>query len=102
MQACQSEKRHIDVRPRRVYGERMQTLEELQQALSTAQTTIAQQAEQLARLQARLTELEQQLLEAQRRSRRQATPFSKDTPKAQPKKPGPKAGHAAEIGRAHV
>ncbi|MBI5879727.1 MAG: IS66 family transposase [Chloroflexi bacterium] len=52
------------------------------------EATIAQQA-------ARIAELEQQLDDAQRRSKRQATPFAKGAPKAEPKKPGRKAGHPA-------
>ena len=73
------------------------------QALVTQQAaTIAQQAATIARLEAtiakqaaRIAELEQQLDDAQRRGKRQATPFSKGAPKAEPKKPGRKAGHQA-------
>jgi transposase len=39
--------------------------------------------------------LERQLDEAQRRGKRQATPFSKGAPKAAPKTPGQKMGHLA-------
>ena len=73
------------------------------QALGAQQTaTIAQQAATIVRLEAtiaqqaaRIAELEQQLADAQRRGKRQATPFSKGAPKAEPKKPGRKAGHPA-------
>jgi transposase len=78
-----------------VYLESTMTLDELQQALHRAHTTLQQQAELITRLQARIAELEQQLSEAQRRGQRQATPFAKGPPTRSPKKPGQKAGHRA-------
>lgn len=51
--------------------------------------------ERLARLEAELQALKELLDTAQRRGKRQATPFSKGEPKAAPKKPGRKAGHPA-------
>jgi len=49
----------------------------------------------VARLEAELQALKELLENAQRRGKRQATPFSKGEPKAAPKKPGRKAGHPA-------
>jgi hypothetical protein len=71
------------------------TNDELVQHLQEARALIAKQATRIAELEARLAELEQKLDDAQRRSKRQATPFSKGAPKAQPKKPGRKRGHRA-------
>lgn len=53
------------------------------------------QAARIAELEARLAELEQKLDEAQRRGKRQATPFSKGDPQPKPKTPGRKQGHPA-------
>ena len=71
------------------------TNDELVQQLKEAQGLIVKQAAHIAELEARIAELEQKLDEAQRRSKRQATPFSKGAPKAQPKTPGRKLGHLA-------
>jgi transposase len=71
------------------------TNDELVQHLKEAQALIAKQAARIAELEARLAELEQKLDEAQRRGKRQATPFSKGSPKPQPKTPGRKGGHPA-------
>ena len=71
------------------------TNDELVQQLKEAQDLIAKQAARIAALEARIAELEQQLDEAQRRGKRQATPFSKGAPQAQPKIPGRKLGHLA-------
>ena len=79
----------------RVYLESTMTNDELLQQLQEAQALLAKQAARIAELEARLAELEQKLDEAQRRSKRQATPFSKGAPKAQPKPPGRKLGHLA-------
>jgi transposase len=49
----------------------------------------------VARLEAELQALKELLENAQRRGKRQATPFSKGEPKAAPKTPGRKAGHPA-------
>jgi transposase len=51
--------------------------------------------ERVARLEADLQALKELLDTAQRRGKRQATPFSKGEPKAAPKKPGRKVGHRA-------
>ena len=71
------------------------TLEELVRQLAEAQSIIAKQAARIAELEARIAELEQKLDEAQRRGKRQATPFSQGAPKAEPKTPGRKMGHLA-------
>ncbi len=46
-------------------------------------------------LEAELQQLKELLETAQRRGKRQATPFTRGTPKAQPKKPGRQVGHPA-------
>ncbi|MGB8646558.1 MAG: IS66 family transposase [Anaerolineae bacterium] len=71
------------------------TNDELVQQLQEAHALIAKQAAHIAELEVRIAELEQQLDEAHRRGKRQATPFSKGPPKAQPQKPGRKLGHLA-------
>jgi len=71
------------------------TYNELVQQLEAAYALIAKQATHIAGLEARIAELEQQLDDHQRRGKRQATPFSKGAPKAEPKTPGRKQGHLA-------
>ena len=71
------------------------TNDELLHQLQEAQALIAKQAALIAELKARIAELERQLDEAHRRGKRQATPFSKGAPKAEPKTPGRKVGHPA-------
>jgi transposase len=78
-----------------MYPESTMTNDELLQQLKEAQALIAKQAARIAELEARLAELEQKLDEAQRRGKRQATPFSKGAPQAPPKTPGRKPGHPA-------
>jgi transposase len=53
---------------------------------------VAQQAATVARLEARVTQLERLLEKATRAGKRQAAPFSKGSPKDNPKKPGRKSG----------
>lgn len=67
--------------------------EELLHQLAEAQALNAKQAAYIKELEVRIAELEQKLDEAQRGGKRQATPFSKGPPKAQPKKPGRKRRH---------
>jgi transposase len=81
--------------PQSMYLESTMTNDELVQQLQEAHALIAKQAARIAELEARLAELEQKLDEAQRRGKRQATPFSKGAPKAQPQTPGRKRGHHA-------
>lgn len=85
-----------------VYGSAVMTMDGLTKQLADLQALVTQQTTTIARLEAtvaqqaaRIAELEQQLDDAQRRGKRQATPFSKGAPKAEPKKPGRKAGHQA-------
>jgi transposase len=55
----------------------------------------AELKQRLAELEAVVHDLQAQLEAALRAGKRQATPFSKGTPKAKPKKPGRKKGHPA-------
>jgi transposase len=55
---------------------------------------VAELEEVVAQLKAELERLKGQLEEAERAGKRQAAPFSKGSPKANPKRPGRKAGHA--------
>ena len=71
------------------------TMDELLRQMAEAQDLIAKQAAHIAELEAHIAELEQKLDEAQRCGKRQATPFSKGAPQAQPKTPGRKLGHLA-------
>ena len=71
------------------------TYDELVQQLQEALALIAKQAARIAELEAHIAELEQQLEEQLRRGKRQATPFSKGAPKANPQTPGRKLGHLA-------
>ncbi len=71
------------------------TNDELVQQLKEAHAMIAKQAARIVELEARIVELERKLDEAQRRGKRQATPFSRGAPKAEPKTPGQKTGHLA-------
>ena len=54
---------------------------------------IAELEELVAKLEAELTRIKGQLEEAERAGKRQAAPFSKGPPKANPKRPGRKVGH---------
>jgi transposase len=63
--------------------------------IAELEALLAKQAAHLVALEARIAELERQLDDAQRRGKRQATPFSKGAPKAAPKTPGRKLGHLA-------
>ena len=55
---------------------------------------VAELEEVVAQLKAELERLKGQLEEAERAGKRQAAPFSKGSPKVNPKRPGRKAGHA--------
>ncbi|HET92141.1 MAG TPA: IS66 family transposase [Chloroflexi bacterium] len=55
---------------------------------------VAELEERVAQLEAELERLKSQLEEAERAGKRQAAPFSKGPPKANPRRPGRKAGHA--------
>lgn len=71
------------------------TNDEFIQQLQEAHAIIAKLTARIAELESRIAELEQQLDDQQRRGKRQATPFSKGAPKAEPKTPGRKPGHLA-------
>jgi transposase len=55
---------------------------------------VAELEEMVAQVKAELERVKGQLEEAERAGKRQAAPFSKGPPKAKPKRPGRKAGHA--------
>lgn len=69
------------------YEQLLVELQQLRERLAERDRTIARLQETIAHLQARLTTAEQA-------SKRQAAPFSKGKPKADPKKPGRKTGEA--------
>jgi transposase len=69
------------------YEQLLLELQQLREHLAERDRTIARLHETIAQLQARLTTAEQA-------SKRQAAPFSKGTPKADPKTPGRKTGEA--------
>jgi transposase len=69
------------------YHDLLQENQQLRQQLATA-------LGQIADLQAQVTQLAAALEEARRAGKRQAAPFRKGPPKAQPKTPGRKAGDA--------
>jgi transposase len=67
--------------------------ERLRAENATLRQRIAELEELLAELEAALAQVKGQLEEAQRAGKRQAAPFSKGSPKANPRRPGRKAGH---------
>lgn len=60
--------------------------------IAELEAVVAQQAATIARLEARVAQLEGLLEKAARAGKRQAAPFSKGSPKENPKKPGRKSG----------
>jgi hypothetical protein len=72
-------------------GERIAELEVL---VARLQATVAELTAQNEELRARNAELEERLGEARRAGKRQAAPFSKGAPKADPERPGRKSGKA--------
>ena len=70
---------------RPTYDQLLEIIAEKDRQISRLQTRVAQ-------LEARVVQLEQLLEQATRSTKRQAAPFSKGSPKAQPQKPGRKAG----------
>jgi len=71
------------------------TKEELAAENERLRAENAELKRQLAELEGWVQQLTEQLEAARRAGKRQATPFSKGTPKDQPKKPGRKKGHPA-------
>lgn len=65
---------------------------ELRRRVAEQERQLAEQARQIARQQRRIAELEKLIEALQRRGKRQAAPFSKGKPSANPKRPGRKAG----------
>jgi len=68
--------------------------ERLQAENAALRRRVAELEEVVAQLKAELERLKGQLAEAERGGKRQAAPFSKGPPKANPKRPGRQAGHA--------
>jgi len=67
--------------------------ERLRTENATLRQRIAELEELVAKLETELARIKGQLEEAERAGKRQAAPFSKGPPKANPKRPGRKAGH---------
>lgn len=68
--------------------------ERLRAENAALQERIVTLAEEVAKLKAELERLKGRLEEAERAGKRQAAPFSKGPPQANPKRPGRKAGHS--------
>jgi transposase len=75
------------------YDELVAENEQLRAENTALKQRIAELEAEVARLQAALDRLTGRVEEAERAGRRQAAPFSKGPPKANPKRPGRKAGH---------
>lgn len=73
------------------------TVEELLRENEQLRVENVQLRKRLAELETQVKALQGQLLTIQRASKRQAAPFSKGEPKADPKRPGRKPGHTAEF-----
>ena len=69
--------------------------ERLRAENATLRQRIAELEELVAKLETELARIKGQLEAAERAGKRQAAPFSKGPPKANPKRPGRKAGHPA-------
>ncbi len=70
------------------------TYDQLLEIIAEKDRQILRLEKRVAQLEARAGQLEQRLEQATRSTQRQAAPFSKGSPKTQPKKPGRKAGKA--------
>lgn len=68
--------------------------ERLRAEIAALQRRIAELEEENTTLKAQLEQLRGRLAEAERAGKRQAAPFSKGPPKANPKRPGRRSGHA--------
>ena len=79
-------------RLRQRIAEQDHILAEKDRRIAELEATVAQQATTVARLEARVAHLEKLLEKATRAGKRQAAPFSKGPPKANPEKPGRKPG----------
>jgi len=66
----------------------------LERRITELESQLAARDARIAKLESRIAELERSLLESNRAAKRQAAPFSRNQPKAEPKKPGRTAGHA--------
>src|SRR5213595_117782 len=70
----------------------MPSYEEILQENSELRRRVAEQERQIEEQRLQIAKLEKLLEEVRRRGKRQASPFSKGKPKANPKRPGRKAG----------
>ena len=70
------------------------TYDQLLAIIAEKDRQILRLEKRVAHLETRAVQLEQRLEQATRSTKRQAAPFSKGSPKTQPKKPGRKAGKA--------
>ncbi len=77
---------------RRRVAEQESQIEEKQRQLEERERQVEEQKRQLEELRSRITKLEKLVDELQRRGKRQASPFSKGEPSANPRRPGRKAG----------
>ena len=73
-------------------AEQERQIEEKQRQLEERERQVEEQKGQIEELRSRITKLEKLVDELQRRGKRQASPFSKGEPSANPKRPGRKAG----------
>jgi transposase len=78
--------------PRATAQSQQERIEQLEQENRQLQRHVEQARFKSKRLQKRLKKVEQDLEKARRAIHRQAAPFSKGKPKAEPQKPGRKAG----------
>jgi transposase len=77
---------------RRRVAEQERQIEEKQRQLEERERQVEEQKRQTEELRSRIAKLEKLVEELQRRGKRQASPFSKGEPSANPKRPGRKAG----------
>ncbi len=75
--------------------EQPNNLKEAMAIIAELRRVVRQQAERIERLEQQVEEMQGKLEEALRSGKRQAAPFSKGAPKADPQTPGQKLGHTA-------
>ena len=77
---------------RRRVAEQERQIEEKQRQLEERERQVEEQKQQIEEARSRIAKLEKLVDELHRRGKRQAAPFSKGEPNANPKRPGRKAG----------
>jgi transposase len=77
---------------RRRVAEQERQIDEKQRQLEERERQVEEQKQQIGELRSRIAKLEKLVDELHRRGKRQAAPFSKGEPNANPKRPGRKAG----------